>query len=146
MLYCINKRSGTQTVAPTTSKARSTGVPPLHSMASASPIHGGPTAVYRSATTSTPMRWSGRISGCKSRFVLPLSRSHSHPCSLTLARSRISVDTRLHTLLDLQFKEPFWKRGDFPQTVRAAFSSFVFHPFFPVLCLPYSPMSSQLEN
>jgi len=31
--------------------------------------------------------------------------------------SRISVDTRLHTLLDLRFNKPFFQRGDFPNVV-----------------------------
>ncbi|KAJ6524280.1 glycoside hydrolase family 16 protein [Mycena vulgaris] len=35
---------------------------------------------------------------------------HSYSC-------RIYVDTRLHTLLDLKFNEPFFKRGEFPQTL-----------------------------
>ena len=30
---------------------------------------------------------------------------------------RIYVDTRLHTLLDLKFDKPFFKRGEFPQVV-----------------------------
>ncbi|KAJ7791024.1 glycoside hydrolase family 16 protein [Mycena olivaceomarginata] len=29
---------------------------------------------------------------------------------------RISVDSRLHTLLDIRFNQPFWKRGQFPET------------------------------
>ena len=28
---------------------------------------------------------------------------------------RIYVDTRLHTLLDFRFNQPFFQRGDFPQ-------------------------------
>lgn len=31
--------------------------------------------------------------------------------------SRAYVDTRLHFMLDLKFSEPFFKRGDFPQSV-----------------------------
>ncbi|KAJ6577945.1 concanavalin A-like lectin/glucanase domain-containing protein [Mycena capillaripes] len=42
---------------------------------------------------------------------------HTYTMEWTDKWLRISVDTRLHTLLDLQFKEPFWKRGQFPQTV-----------------------------
>jgi len=30
---------------------------------------------------------------------------------------RISVDTRLHTLLDLRFNQPFFQRGDFHQII-----------------------------
>ena len=30
---------------------------------------------------------------------------------------RIYVDSRLHKLVDIRFNEPFFKRGDFPQTV-----------------------------
>lgn len=34
-----------------------------------------------------------------------------------LVLSRAYVDTRLHFMLDLKFSEPFFKRGDFPQSV-----------------------------
>ena len=30
---------------------------------------------------------------------------------------RIYVDTRLHTLLDFRFNQPFFERGDFPQII-----------------------------
>ena len=30
---------------------------------------------------------------------------------------RIYVDTRLHTLLDFRFDQPFFQRGDFPQII-----------------------------
>ena len=30
---------------------------------------------------------------------------------------RIYVDTRLHTLLDFRFNQPFFQRGDFPQII-----------------------------
>ncbi|KAF7293515.1 Glucan 1,3-beta-glucosidase [Mycena indigotica] len=41
---------------------------------------------------------------------------HTYTMEWTDKWIRISVDTRLHTLLDLQFKEPFFKRGDYPPT------------------------------
>ncbi|KAJ7077220.1 glycoside hydrolase family 16 protein [Mycena epipterygia] len=42
---------------------------------------------------------------------------HTYVLEWTDEWLRISVDTRLHTLLDIKFNEPFWKRGEFPQTV-----------------------------
>ncbi|KAJ7909649.1 glycoside hydrolase family 16 protein [Mycena leptocephala] len=42
---------------------------------------------------------------------------HTYTMEWTEGWLRISVDSRLHTLLDMQFNEPFWKRGQFPQTV-----------------------------
>ncbi|KAJ7183584.1 glycoside hydrolase family 16 protein [Mycena filopes] len=42
---------------------------------------------------------------------------HTYAMEWTEEWIRISVDTRLHTLLDLKFDQPFWTRGDFPQTV-----------------------------
>ncbi|KJA17901.1 glycoside hydrolase family 16 protein [Hypholoma sublateritium FD-334 SS-4] len=41
---------------------------------------------------------------------------HTYALEWTPDFLRIYVDTRLHTLLDLQFNEPFFKRGQFPQT------------------------------
>jgi len=34
-----------------------------------------------------------------------------------ITHSRIYVDTRLHTLLDMRFNRPFFDRGDFPDVV-----------------------------
>ncbi|KAJ7503343.1 hypothetical protein B0H11DRAFT_2357497 [Mycena galericulata] len=42
---------------------------------------------------------------------------HTYALEWTDQWIRISVDTRLHTLLDLPFSEPFFKLGDFPPTV-----------------------------
>ncbi|KAJ6492438.1 glycoside hydrolase family 16 protein [Mycena vitilis] len=42
---------------------------------------------------------------------------HTYTMEWTEGWLRISVDTRLHTLLDMRFNEPFWKRGEFPETV-----------------------------
>ncbi|KAJ7505616.1 concanavalin A-like lectin/glucanase domain-containing protein [Mycena galericulata] len=42
---------------------------------------------------------------------------HTYALEWTDQWIRISVDTRLHTLLDLPFSEPFFKLGDFPATV-----------------------------
>ncbi|KAF7335513.1 Glucan 1,3-beta-glucosidase [Mycena venus] len=42
---------------------------------------------------------------------------HTYTMEWTDKWLRISVDTRLHTLLDMQFNEPFWQRGDFPKTI-----------------------------
>ncbi|KAJ7732130.1 glycoside hydrolase family 16 protein [Mycena metata] len=42
---------------------------------------------------------------------------HTYAMEWTDEWIRISVDTRLHTLLDLKFNQPFWKRGEFPPTI-----------------------------
>jgi len=42
---------------------------------------------------------------------------HTYVLEWTLDFLRIYVDTRLHTLLDFRFNQPFFKRGDFPQIV-----------------------------
>ncbi|KAG6876940.1 hypothetical protein C0993_011854 [Termitomyces sp. T159_Od127] len=42
---------------------------------------------------------------------------HTYSLEWTDSFLRISVDTRLHTLLDLRFNEPFFERGDFPQVI-----------------------------
>ncbi|KAJ7692096.1 concanavalin A-like lectin/glucanase domain-containing protein [Mycena rosella] len=42
---------------------------------------------------------------------------HTYVLEWTSEWIRIYVDTRLHTLLDLKFNEPFFKRGEFPQTI-----------------------------
>ncbi|KAG5722255.1 Beta-1,3-glucan-binding protein [Termitomyces sp. T112] len=42
---------------------------------------------------------------------------HTYSLEWTDTFLRISVDTRLHTLLDMPFKEPFFKLGDFPQVI-----------------------------
>ncbi|KAJ7723832.1 glycoside hydrolase family 16 protein [Mycena maculata] len=54
--------------------------------------------------------WSSKRTPFSSDF-------HTYSLEWTDQWLRISVDTRLHTLLDLQFNEPFWTRGQFPQTV-----------------------------
>ncbi|KAJ7056830.1 glycoside hydrolase family 16 protein [Mycena amicta] len=41
---------------------------------------------------------------------------HTYTMEWTDKWIRLSVDTRLHTLLDLKFNEPFFKRGDYPPT------------------------------
>ncbi|KAJ7082933.1 glycoside hydrolase family 16 protein [Mycena belliarum] len=41
---------------------------------------------------------------------------HTYTLEWTSDWLRIYVDTRLHTLLDLKFNEPFWTRGEFPPT------------------------------
>ncbi|KAG6878988.1 hypothetical protein C0992_006046 [Termitomyces sp. T32_za158] len=45
------------------------------------------------------------------------SRSADKPGLIITITRRISVDTRLHTLLDMRFNEPFFKRGDFPPVI-----------------------------
>ncbi|KAJ7220344.1 glycoside hydrolase family 16 protein [Mycena pura] len=45
---------------------------------------------------------------------------HTYAVEWTDKWIRVSVDTRLHTLLDLQFNEPFFQRGDYPATVTGA--------------------------
>ncbi|KAF9473865.1 ectomycorrhiza-upregulated GH16 glucan endo-1,3-beta-glucosidase precursor [Pholiota conissans] len=42
---------------------------------------------------------------------------HTYALEWTPDFIRIYVDTRLHTLLDLRFNQPFFKRGDFPDVV-----------------------------
>ncbi|KAJ6524269.1 glycoside hydrolase family 16 protein, partial [Mycena vulgaris] len=42
---------------------------------------------------------------------------HTYTLEWTDEWLRIYVDTRLHTLLDLKFNQPFFKRGEFPKTV-----------------------------
>ncbi|KDR73819.1 hypothetical protein GALMADRAFT_125114 [Galerina marginata CBS 339.88] len=42
---------------------------------------------------------------------------HTYALEWTPEFLRIYVDTRLHTLLDLRFNQPFFKRGDFPDVV-----------------------------
>ncbi|KAF7335510.1 Glucan 1,3-beta-glucosidase [Mycena venus] len=42
---------------------------------------------------------------------------HTYTMEWTDKWLRISLDTRLHTLLDMQFNEPFWQRRDFPKTI-----------------------------
>ena len=51
------------------------------------------------------------------RHSLSLSLSHISENNGSLFCRRIYVDTRLHTLLDLRFDKPFFKRGEFPQVV-----------------------------
>ncbi|KAJ7796114.1 glycoside hydrolase family 16 protein [Mycena olivaceomarginata] len=41
---------------------------------------------------------------------------HTYTLEWTESWLRISVDSRLHTLLDIRFNQPFWKRGQFPET------------------------------
>jgi len=54
--------------------------------------------------------WSNKRRGFERDF-------HTYVLEWTPEFIRISVDTRLHTLLDLRFNKPFFKRGDFPQVV-----------------------------
>ncbi|CAK5275550.1 unnamed protein product [Mycena citricolor] len=42
---------------------------------------------------------------------------HTYTLEWTDKWLRIFVDTRLHTLLDFPFKQPFWDLGDFPSTI-----------------------------
>ncbi|KAF7327341.1 Glucan 1,3-beta-glucosidase [Mycena kentingensis (nom. inval.)] len=42
---------------------------------------------------------------------------HTYSMEWTDKWIRLSVDTRLHTLLDFQFKQPFFKLGNYPSTV-----------------------------
>uniref|UniRef100_A0A8H7Y360 GH16 domain-containing protein n=1 Tax=Psilocybe cubensis TaxID=181762 RepID=A0A8H7Y360_PSICU len=42
---------------------------------------------------------------------------HTYVLEWTPTFLRISVDTRLHTLLDMRFNEPFFKRGQFPDVI-----------------------------
>ncbi|KAJ7234461.1 glycoside hydrolase family 16 protein, partial [Mycena rebaudengoi] len=43
---------------------------------------------------------------------------HTYVMEWTEEWLRIYVDTRLHTLLDMKFNEPFFQRGEFPETFR----------------------------
>jgi hypothetical protein len=45
---------------------------------------------------------------------------YCHFSTLTFFNSRIFVDTRLHHVLDLRFKKPFFELGDFPGVVQNA--------------------------
>ncbi|KAF8891406.1 ectomycorrhiza-upregulated GH16 glucan endo-1,3-beta-glucosidase precursor [Infundibulicybe gibba] len=42
---------------------------------------------------------------------------HTYVLEWTPDFLRMSVDTRLHTLLDFKFDQPFFKRGDFPEVI-----------------------------
>ncbi|KAF7335512.1 Glucan 1,3-beta-glucosidase [Mycena venus] len=48
---------------------------------------------------------------------------HTYTMEWTDKWLHISVDTPLHTLLDMQFNEPFWQRRDFPKTLYLPFPS-----------------------
>jgi len=43
---------------------------------------------------------------------------HTYTLEWTEDFVRISVDSRLHHMLDFKIKQPFWKRGDFPGVIR----------------------------
>jgi len=43
---------------------------------------------------------------------------HTYALEWTDSFLRIYIDTRLHTLLDMRFNEPFFKRGDFPEVIQ----------------------------
>jgi hypothetical protein len=61
------------------------------------------------------LEWTER---CVLRFLPLLSNENSVVTNhiATTSWLRISVDSRLHTLLDIRFNQPFWKRGQFPET------------------------------
>ncbi|KIK58092.1 glycoside hydrolase family 16 protein [Collybiopsis luxurians FD-317 M1] len=49
---------------------------------------------------------------------VPFSRDfHTYVLEWTTSFIRIYVDTRLHTLLEYQFNEPFFEKGDYPDTI-----------------------------
>ncbi|TFK36442.1 ectomycorrhiza-upregulated GH16 glucan endo-1,3-beta-glucosidase precursor [Crucibulum laeve] len=45
------------------------------------------------------------------------SKFHTYALEWTDQFIRMYVDSRLHTLLDLRFNQPFFKRGDFPEVI-----------------------------
>ncbi|KAJ7616842.1 hypothetical protein DFH06DRAFT_1343154 [Mycena polygramma] len=94
----------------TTSKARSTEAPRPRSTASPSPTRGGLRSARRLVTHSNGLDGGVAVSALPLLLVLFRSRHVNGP-------RRIFVDTGLHTLLDMRFDEPFWKRGEFPETV-----------------------------
>ncbi|KAJ3994920.1 glycoside hydrolase family 16 protein [Lentinula boryana] len=49
---------------------------------------------------------------------VPFSKDfHTYALEWTTSFIRIYVDTRLHTLLEYRFDEPFFEKGDFPETI-----------------------------
>jgi hypothetical protein len=50
-------------------------------------------------------------------FCLPFSFFAFTNMLIVNRNRRIYVDTRLHTLLDFRFNQPFFQRGDFPQII-----------------------------
>ncbi|KAJ6477596.1 concanavalin A-like lectin/glucanase domain-containing protein [Mycena sanguinolenta] len=72
------------------------------------------TTVGLNAVSKTYSWWEDRRTPFSNDF-------HTYTLEWTDSWLRVSVDTRLHTLLDIPFsKGGFWKRGDFPTTVKDA--------------------------
>ncbi|KAF8168622.1 concanavalin A-like lectin/glucanase domain-containing protein [Mycena galopus ATCC 62051] len=71
-------------------------------------LNWGPTPLLN-AVSKTYSWWTDRRIPFSSKF-------HTYVLEWTDTWLRISVDTRLHTLLDITFKPPFWQRGQFPTT------------------------------
>ncbi|KAK7055868.1 glucan 1,3-beta-glucosidase [Favolaschia claudopus] len=76
-------------------------------------LNWGPTPALNAVGKSYSW-WTSRTTPFSSAF-------HTYALEWTDSWIRISVDTRLHTLLDLKFdKGGFWKRGQFPATTVTA--------------------------
>ncbi|KAF7375487.1 Glucan 1,3-beta-glucosidase [Mycena sanguinolenta] len=78
-------------------------------------LNWGPT-VGLNSVSKTYSYWEDRRTPFSNDF-------HTYTLEWTDSWLRVSVDTRLHTLLDIPFwKSGFWKRGDFPATTKDATS------------------------
>ncbi|KAJ7598692.1 concanavalin A-like lectin/glucanase domain-containing protein [Mycena floridula] len=73
-----------------------------------SSLNWGPTALLNSVAKSYSW-WSDKRTGFDEGF-------HTYRLEWTPDFIRVSIDTRLHTLLDIPFKQDFFTRGDYPDT------------------------------
>ncbi|KAK2464535.1 hypothetical protein APHAL10511_003442 [Amanita phalloides] len=72
-------------------------------------LNWGPTTALNSVS-KTYSWWSDRRKSFGSEF-------HTYTMEWTEKFLRIYVDSRLHTLLDISFNKPFFKRGDYPSVI-----------------------------
>jgi len=72
-------------------------------------LNWGPTT-YLDGVSKSYSWWTEKRTSFASGF-------HTYVLEWTQDFLRIYVDTRLHTLLDFRFNQPFFKRGDFPQII-----------------------------
>lgn len=72
-------------------------------------LNWGPTS-YLNGISKSYSWWSEKRTSFASGF-------HTYALEWTQDFLRIYVDTRLHTLLDFRFNQPFFQRGDFPQVI-----------------------------
>jgi len=72
-------------------------------------LNWGPTSYLNGISKSTSW-WTEKRTSFASAF-------HTYVLEWTQDFLRIYVDTRLHTLLEFRFNQPFFQRGDFPQII-----------------------------